>query len=60
MAKEEHMIIGKRLPRIDAMEKVTGTALYLRDLKIPGMLYGKILRSPYPPQGPRDFQGSGL
>jgi 4-hydroxybenzoyl-CoA reductase alpha subunit len=30
------------------MEKVTGTALYLRDLKIPGMLYGKILRSPYP------------
>jgi CO/xanthine dehydrogenase Mo-binding subunit len=42
------MVIGKRLPRIDAVEKATGTALYLGDLRIPGMLYGKILRSPYP------------
>jgi 4-hydroxybenzoyl-CoA reductase alpha subunit len=44
---EEYSVIGKRLPRIDAMEKVTGTAKYLGDLTIPGMLYGKILRSPY-------------
>jgi len=42
------MVIGKRLPRIDAVEKATGTALYLGDLRIPGMLCGKILRSPYP------------
>jgi 4-hydroxybenzoyl-CoA reductase alpha subunit len=44
---DEYSVIGKRLPRIDAMEKVTGTAKYLGDLTIPGMLYGKILRSPY-------------
>jgi len=40
--------IGKRVPRIDGIEKATGTAKYLGDLKIAGMLYGKILRSPYP------------
>jgi xanthine dehydrogenase molybdenum-binding subunit len=45
---DEYSAIGKRVPRIDGMEKVTGTAKYLGDLKIPGMLYGKILRSPYP------------
>jgi 4-hydroxybenzoyl-CoA reductase alpha subunit len=44
---DEYSVIGKRLPRIDAVEKATGTAEYLGDLKISGMLYGKILRSPY-------------
>jgi len=40
-------VIGKRLPRIDAVPKVTGEAKYTVDLKMPGMLYGKILRSPH-------------
>ena len=40
--------IGKRLPRTDALEKATGEARFLSDLKFPGMLYGKILRSPLP------------
>jgi CO/xanthine dehydrogenase Mo-binding subunit len=41
-------ILGKGLPRLDAMEKVTGTAQYTVDLKMPGLLYGKILRSAFP------------
>jgi len=41
-------VIGKGLPRIDAPAKVTGSALYTVDLKMPGMLVGKILRSPHP------------
>jgi len=40
--------IGKNVPRIDAREKVTGEAKYCVDLKFPGMLYGKIKRSPLP------------
>ena len=40
--------VGKRLPRSDALEKVTGEARFLSDLKFPGMLHGKILRSPFP------------
>ncbi|MFW9992591.1 MAG: xanthine dehydrogenase family protein molybdopterin-binding subunit [Candidatus Odinarchaeota archaeon] len=39
--------VGKSVPRIDAIEKVTGTALYAYDVELPGMLYVKILRSPY-------------
>ena len=39
-------VIGKGLPRIDALPKVTGTAPYTVDLKMPGLIYGKILRSP--------------
>lgn len=40
-------IVGKRHPRVDGKDKVTGRAKYLDDLRIPGMLYGKVLRSPY-------------
>jgi 4-hydroxybenzoyl-CoA reductase alpha subunit len=41
-------VIGKGLPRIDAVPKVTGEAQYTVDLKMPGMLIGKVLRSPHP------------
>jgi xanthine dehydrogenase molybdenum-binding subunit len=41
-------ILGKGFPRLDALEKVTGAAQYTIDLKMPGMSYGKILRSPVP------------
>jgi CO/xanthine dehydrogenase Mo-binding subunit len=43
----EYHIIGKRLPRIDAKEKVRGQARYTDDLKLPGMLCSMILRSPF-------------
>jgi xanthine dehydrogenase molybdenum-binding subunit len=45
---EELSIVGKRLPRWGAYDKVTGTAKYTADIKLPGMLVGKILTSPYP------------
>ncbi len=41
-------IVGKAVPLIDARGKVTGEAIYTDDLKLPGMLVGKILRSPLP------------
>ena len=44
---EEYQIVGKSVPRIDGKVKVTGTAPYADDLALPGMLYGKLLRSPY-------------
>lgn len=40
--------IGISIPRFDAVEKVTGKAEYAADINIDGMLYGAILRSPYP------------
>ena len=43
-----HAVVGKPLPRVDALEKVTGKAQYVYDMALPGMLWGEILRSPYP------------
>ena len=40
--------IGKRVKRIDAFDKVTGKAKYTSDIKLPGMLYAKMLRSTVP------------
>lgn len=39
-------LIGKSRPLIDSVEKVTGQWKYGTDFKLPGMLYGKVLRSP--------------
>jgi CO/xanthine dehydrogenase Mo-binding subunit len=39
--------VGTRPIRPDGVPKVTGRALYGADLKLPGMIYGKILRSPH-------------
>ena len=40
--------IGKSEPRRDLPEKLTGEAKYAADVQLPGMLFGKILRSPHP------------
>lgn len=42
----EYAVIGKGVHKVDALEKVTGQAKYTSDLSLPGMLWGKILRSP--------------
>jgi xanthine dehydrogenase YagR molybdenum-binding subunit len=39
--------IGKRVSRIDGPQKVSGRAKYNFDINRPGMLFGKIVRSPY-------------
>lgn len=52
MSKEpgtsEYTVVGKSLPRVDGFIKATGQARYTDDLSLPGMLYGKMLRSPFP------------
>jgi xanthine dehydrogenase YagR molybdenum-binding subunit len=39
--------VGKPTPRVDGAEKVTGRAHYTFDVQRPGMLYGRVLRSPH-------------
>ncbi|MBW1858455.1 MAG: hypothetical protein JRI42_09395, partial [Deltaproteobacteria bacterium] len=41
------LYVGKNIPRTIEVDKVTGRAIYVDDLKRPGMLYGKILYSNY-------------
>ncbi|MCH8286230.1 xanthine dehydrogenase family protein molybdopterin-binding subunit, partial [candidate division KSB1 bacterium] len=46
IAQDETLeVIGKPFTRIEAVEKVTGAAEYTTDVKMPGMLHGKLLRS---------------
>jgi CO/xanthine dehydrogenase Mo-binding subunit/CO/xanthine dehydrogenase FAD-binding subunit len=42
------LVIGKDVPRTDAVPKVTGAAQYVADIQMPGMLHGAVLRSPHP------------
>lgn len=44
----ERSYIGKRIPKLDSIYLATGEAQFLDDLRLPQMLYGKVLRSPHP------------
>ncbi len=44
----KYSVVGKSLPRTDDPLRATGRALFASDYSIPGMLFGKILRSHYP------------
>ena len=47
-AQKEFSVVGKKTPRIDAYERVTGQAQYTGDIQLPDMLYARVLRSPHP------------
>src|SRR5690606_1417661 len=44
---DEPVYLSKRIPRLDGPAKVTGAAKYAYDILRPGMLWGRILRSPH-------------
>jgi 4-hydroxybenzoyl-CoA reductase subunit alpha len=44
----EFSVVGKPLPRVDAVAKVTGRAIYADDMLLPRTLHCRILRSPHP------------
>ena len=45
--KRQYKVIGTRPIRHDGVDKVTGRAQYGADIRLTGMLYGKLLRSPH-------------
>ncbi len=45
---QKFAIVGRRLAQADTPIKATGAARYAADIKLPRMLVGKVLRSPYP------------
>ena len=46
--KDVYNVVAKGFPRHESEDKVRGKAFYTDDLEMPGMVYGAILRSPYP------------
>jgi len=45
---KNYSVVGKRLPRYDGTQKAVGAPCFTSDVSLPGMLYAKVLRSPYP------------
>ena len=48
LSTQDYKVVGTRPIRHDGADKVTGRARYAADIQLPGLLYGKILRSPHP------------
>ncbi len=46
--KAKLRIVGKATPRVDGINRVSGSAKYTHDIQLPGMLYAKFLRCPHP------------
>ena len=46
-ATKEYKVVGTRPIRHDGADKVTGRAVYGADMNLPGMIFGKVLRSPH-------------
>lgn len=46
-SREQYRVVGREVPRVDIPDKVTGRAVYVHDVRIPGMLHGRVIRPPY-------------
>ena len=55
----ETRVVGKSLPRVDAYERVSGTAVYPSDVVLPDMLYAAVLRCPHANARVKKVDGSG-
>ncbi len=56
----EHRIIGTSTPRIDIPAKATGVLTFVHDMRISGMLHGRVVRPPYAGADHGDFIGNTL
>ena len=43
-----YAVVGRSVSRQEAPDKVSGQSVYAADVRLPGMLWGKVLRSPFP------------
>ena len=46
IAAKDWKVAGKTVPKVDERDFITGKHIYVSDMKLPGMLYGKVLRAP--------------
>ncbi len=44
----DYILVGKSVPRLDIPAKVLGGAAYVQDMRLPGLVYGRIVRPPGP------------
>ena len=53
-------IVGRSPPRVDIPAKVAGEPVFVHDLRVPGMLHGRVVRPPYAGVDHGDFIGNTL
>ncbi len=56
----DYTVVGTSAPRVDLLAKVTGAAQYVHDVRLPGMLHGRVLRPPYAGLDAGPFVGTSL
>ena len=55
-----YRVVGQRLPRVDIPAKAAGTFTYVHDVRVPGMLHGRVVRPPYAGLDAGAFVGRSL
>ncbi len=59
-AVDSYSIVGQSVPRIDLPAKATGELVYVHDVRVPGMLHGRVVRPPYAGVDAGAFVGTSL
>src|SRR5437016_14170547 len=59
-AASDYTIVGQSVPRIDLPAKATGEPVYVHDVRVPGMLHGRVVRPPYAGVDAGAFVGTSL
>jgi nicotinate dehydrogenase subunit B len=59
-AVDTYTIVGQSKPRVDLPAKATGELVYVHDMRVPGMLHGRVVRPPYAGVDVGDFVGTSL
>ncbi|HWX05937.1 MAG TPA: molybdopterin cofactor-binding domain-containing protein, partial [Bradyrhizobium sp.] len=55
-----YTIVGQSMPRVDLPAKATGELVYVHDVRVPGMLHGRVVRPPYAGVDAGAFVGTSL
>jgi nicotinate dehydrogenase subunit B len=59
-AASAYSIVGQSVPRVDLPAKATGELVYVHDMRVPGMLHGRVVRPPYAGVDAGPFVGTSL
>jgi nicotinate dehydrogenase subunit B len=57
---DAYSIVGQSVPRVDIPAKATGELVYVHDIRVPGMLHGRVVRPPYAGVDAGEFVGRSL
>ncbi|MBV8840857.1 MAG: xanthine dehydrogenase family protein molybdopterin-binding subunit, partial [Alphaproteobacteria bacterium] len=57
---ESYSLVGQSIPRVDLPAKATGELTYVHDVRVPGMLHGRVVRPPYAGIDAGPFVGTSL